>query len=391
LAAETKADDPVQAAASVVGLHGTDAASVFLSAWARMEHGDVAAVERALYEDRSLLRVLAMRRTMFVAPVDAAVCMLAACSLDVAAGERRRLLGMVEAAGLGGNDPEAWLAAAEAAAVEALARHDEATAPELAGDDPRLSAVLVLAAGKKYEARQKMVSRILTVLGAQGRAIRTRPRGSWTSTQFRWAALDRWQPAAAALPAADPARGELARRWLEAFGPATLEELRWWTGWTLGATREAVASIETVEVELDGQPGLVLADDLEPEPAVGPWAALLSALDATTMGWKERSWYLGEHGSLLSIATATPRPRSGGTGRSSAAGRRLRTARSASACSRTSAPTPSRRSRPARTSSPRASVQPHSARVPVRGRRWKANCSPDCSRGVSPAAADAAG
>jgi hypothetical protein len=299
LAAERKADDPVQAAASVVGLHGTDAASVFLSAWSRMENGDVAVVERALYENRTLLRVLAMRRTMFVAPVDAAVCMLAACSLDIAAAERRRLLGMVEAAGLGDNDPEGWLAASEAAAVEALERHGEATAPELAGDDPQLSAVLVLAAGKKYEARQKVVSRVLTVLGAQGRAIRTRPRGSWTSTQFRWAPLDRWQPLAAALPSAGVARAELARRWLEAFGPALLEDLRWWTGWTLGATRQAVASNETAEVDLDGRPGLVLADDLEPEPPVASWATFLPALDATPMGWKERSWYLGEHAPLL--------------------------------------------------------------------------------------------
>jgi hypothetical protein len=299
LAAETKASDPVQAAASVVALHGTDAASVFVSAWARMRDGDVAAVERALYEDRSLLRVLAMRRTMFVAPVDTAACMLAGCSPDVAARERRRLVSMVEDAGLGGGDAEAWVAAAEAAALDALARHGEATAPELAGDDPHLSAVLVVGAGKKYEARQKMVGRVLTVLGAQGRAIRTSPRGSWTSTQFRWAALDRWQPDAVTRPAADDARAELTRRWLASFGPATLDDLRWWTGWTLGATRAAVAANGTVEVELDGHAGLALADDLEPEPLAAPWAALLPALDATTMGWKERDWYLGDRGPLL--------------------------------------------------------------------------------------------
>ncbi len=30
-----------------------------------------------------------------------------------------------------------------------------------------------------------------------------------------------------------------------------------------------------------------------------PWAALLPALDPTVMGWKERGWYLGEHGPAL--------------------------------------------------------------------------------------------
>jgi len=299
LAAETKASDPVEAAAGVVGLHSTDAASVFVSAWARMDDGDVAAVEQALYEDRTLLRVLAMRRTMFVAPVDAAVSMLAACSLAVAAGERRRLLSLIETADLSGGDPEAWLAAAEAAALDGLDRHDEATAAELAGDDPYLSAVLVLGAGKKYEARQKVVSRVLTVLGAQGRAIRASPRGSWTSTQFRWALLDRWQPGAATRPQPEAARADLARRWLGRFGPASVEDLRWWAGWTMGATRKAVAANETVEVDLDGLPGLALAEDIWQERAVAPWAALLPALDATTMGWKDRGWYLGDHGPLL--------------------------------------------------------------------------------------------
>ena len=30
-----------------------------------------------------------------------------------------------------------------------------------------------------------------------------------------------------------------------------------------------------------------------------PWAALLPSLDPTTMGWKQRSWYLDELGSRL--------------------------------------------------------------------------------------------
>src|SRR3954469_2383743 len=98
---------PAGAAGAVVALHGTDAASVFLSALARMRDGDVAGVEHALYEERSLLRVLSMRRTMFVAPVETAAIMLAACSRGVAARERRKLIGFLEAAGVGGAQ---WLA-----------------------------------------------------------------------------------------------------------------------------------------------------------------------------------------------------------------------------------------------------------------------------------------
>jgi winged helix DNA-binding protein len=54
-----------------------------------------------------------------------------------------------------------------------------------------------------------------------------------------------------------------------------------------------------VEVDLEGEPGLVLPDDIEPVPAVAPWAAFLPALDPTTMGWKGRDWYLGDHAAVL--------------------------------------------------------------------------------------------
>ena len=52
----------------MVCLHGTDPATVYLSAWARVDGMKVADLERALYRDRSLVKHLAMRRTLFVFP-----------------------------------------------------------------------------------------------------------------------------------------------------------------------------------------------------------------------------------------------------------------------------------------------------------------------------------
>ena len=40
-------------------------------------------------------------------------------------------------------------------------------------------------------------------------------------------------------------------------------------------------------------------DDLVAPADPGPWAALLPALDPTTMGWKERAFHLGEHGDKI--------------------------------------------------------------------------------------------
>ncbi|MBO0804030.1 MAG: winged helix DNA-binding domain-containing protein, partial [Nocardiopsaceae bacterium] len=96
------------------------------------------------------------------------------------------------------------------------------------------------------------------------------------------------------------ARAELARRWLLTFGPAPASDLQWWAGWTKTQAKAALAALPTIEVDLDGQPGVMLADDLgdcEGDPA--PVAALLPGLDPTPMGWQDRSWFLGPHGPLL--------------------------------------------------------------------------------------------
>ena len=78
--ARNPAGGPVEVARDVVALHATDPATVHLSAAARMREPDVTAVERALYEDRSLIRMLGMRRTMFVVPDELAPAIQASCT-----------------------------------------------------------------------------------------------------------------------------------------------------------------------------------------------------------------------------------------------------------------------------------------------------------------------
>ncbi|GGP78995.1 winged helix DNA-binding domain-containing protein [Saccharothrix coeruleofusca] len=298
LAAEARAADPTEVAESVVALHSTDPTSVYLSALTRMREGGLGDVERALYEDRSLIRMLAMRRTVFVTTVRTASVVHAACGRAVAARERRKLLSMLAETGVG-DDVEGWLADVEETALRALARRGEATAAELATDDERLRQQVVLAKGKHYEGKQNVASRVLLLLAAEGRVVRGRPRGSWTSHQYKWSPLSRWTPDGLADWPTAQAEVELARRWLAAYGPAFPEDLQWWTGWTKTQVKRALAELRPVEVDLDGRPGVVLADDLEPTPAPEPWVALLPALDPTPMGWQQRDWFLGGHGPKL--------------------------------------------------------------------------------------------
>jgi Winged helix DNA-binding domain len=307
LAAGARAGDPLEVARGLVALHATDPTSVYVGAWARMTGGDVAAVERALYDQRVLIRLLGMRRTVFVTPLETAPVILAACTRAVAARERRKLISWLAESGVAA-DPGPWLKDVEDAALRALTARGEATAAELAADDPRLRVQIVLARGKAYEGRAGVGSRVLFLLAADGRVVRGRPAGSWASSQYRWAPLESWCPDGLADWDTEAAEVELARRWLAAFGPATAEDLRWWAGWSAGQVKRVLTRLRPTEVDLDGVTGLVLSDDLEPVPAPEPWAALLPPLDSTPMGWSQREWFLGAHGPRLFDRTGNVGP-----------------------------------------------------------------------------------
>jgi hypothetical protein len=106
----------VDVARDLVGLHSTDAASVFLAARGRMRTTTVEAIERDLYEKRTVVRILGMRRTVFVVPVDLVAVVHAAATTTIELGERRRLVQMLEQAGIA-RDGTKWLKRVQDATV----------------------------------------------------------------------------------------------------------------------------------------------------------------------------------------------------------------------------------------------------------------------------------
>jgi hypothetical protein len=278
----------------MAGIHATDPASVYMELRARTFDLTREDIERALYDERALVKVLAMRRTMFVVSPSLASVIHAATAADIAARERRRTYQIIEGAGIT-RDPARWVAAVERETLEALNELGEATAADLTKRVPGLREQIAFGEGKTWAGKVGVSTRLLFLLSAEGRIVRGRPKGTWLSSMYRWVPMDRWIDGGLEPWPAERAQAELVRRWLGAFGPGTQRDIQWWTGWTVARTKAALKSVAAVEVGLDsGATGWVLPDDLEGTPEPPPWIALLPALDSTMMAWKERDWYLGD-------------------------------------------------------------------------------------------------
>ena len=295
LADGTQATTLAKAATALVVLHATDPATVFLECWARTVDTSQASIDHELYEEPTVLRMLAMRRTLFIVPLPDVPLVHTAGSGDVARRERPRTL-QILADGGSVPYPADHFAELEEIALAAIRERGEVATTELRAFDPRLAERVTLARGKAYQGSMAVSSRVVHHLALDGRIGRGRPRGTWISGQFRWSPIERWFPEGIPSLPVEEARAELVRRWLRTFGPGTRDDIRWWTGWTVALTRAALDAAGAVEVSLDGGAvGYVLPDDLESTAPVEPWVALLPALDATTMGWAGRNWYLGPH------------------------------------------------------------------------------------------------
>jgi hypothetical protein len=302
LAPDFRVDSPEAATRAVTVLHSTEPATVYLSVRARVDGVTVEDVDRALYAERSLVKQLAMRRTLFVFPRDLLPAAWGSVSARVADMLAARMVKEVENAGLA-DDGAAWLEEARAAVLEVLADGPALTAQEIRERVPALEARLDLAPGKKYAANVSIGPRVLSQLAVEGLLVRGENAGHWRLSKPRWTTMESWLGDVPPPAKSDEGYAELVSRWLGSFGPGTEDDLVWWLGTTKTAVRGALSAVGAVPVTLDGGgTGFVLPDDpaldSEPEP-VEPWAALLPVLDPTVMGWKQRDFYLGGYGPQL--------------------------------------------------------------------------------------------
>ena len=290
------AETPEAATQALVALHATDPASVYLSVLARSTGSTLADVSDAMYGRRSLVRWMAMRRTLFLLPRTDVPIVQAAVSTPLAAMLRRRLISQLKRNGTEppvDGDTGRWLADLEVRVERALKARGTATGAQLGADEPALRTFIPARAAS--DRPQNLTSALLTLMSTEGRIVRGIPTGPWTSRHHRWEPVDRWWPDGLPELKAEESQRELAGRWLARFGPATAEDLRWWTGWNKTTVRLALSGLPAEEVDLHGETGIALADDHDhgDRATDSPVATLLPALDPTPMGWKQRDWLFG--------------------------------------------------------------------------------------------------
>ncbi|MEI7058530.1 winged helix DNA-binding domain-containing protein [Nocardioides sp. CCNWLW239] len=288
--------DVAAATQAMTAWHATEAATVHLALHARVRDLRTDDVERALYEDRSLVKQLAMRRTLFAFPRELVPAVWGSASARVAAQEEKNLHKWLTAGGVD-EDQDGWIEKAYAATLAALSDGVPRTTTQLRELVPELDMRFQMGApDKKWGGAFPIGRWVIGTLAAQGRLMRATNLGHWRLNKPAWTLTEAWL--GEMPPPLTPAEGyaELVRRWLGTFGPGTEADLVWWLGSTKSAVRAALAAVGAVEVGLEGGGiGWVLPDDpiaTSPEPEIEPWAALLPTLDPTVMGWKERGFYL---------------------------------------------------------------------------------------------------
>ncbi|MFW2334464.1 winged helix DNA-binding domain-containing protein [Ilumatobacter sp.] len=284
---ETRIDSVPAIADAVVALHSSDPVTVFLSIGARSNDLTVRDVERALYDERSVIRHHAMRRTLWVTTPEVAEFAHAATTRKIAASERARSAKFV-------GDAD-WFDEAVRQVVDCVRASPEPLSTRQIGELlPELRREIVYGEGTRHEATGSAHTRAVLVAAFDGDVIRGRPAGTWIASQYAWGDTRRWREIDWRAYAEHGGAAALVETWLRRFGPGSLDDLVWWTGSTKTSIRSALAALDVTEVSSSSGEGYLMTDDLEPPAEVEPWAALLPGLDPTAMGWKQRDWYLDE-------------------------------------------------------------------------------------------------
>jgi hypothetical protein len=264
----------VQSVQDIGGLHATGATVPYLALWARGRASAKEDLHTALYDQRSLAKVLCMRNTLFILPKA-----LLPVAYQATKRRRKALLGR-------------------------YLRHYGITDEEYQRGCAAVAELLAGGARTTAEIKQELSDPALAVMvdlmPDDWRLVRAGPRGTWRSNLHEYVPFHDWFPDVNLESlSSDEAQTRLVWHYLSCFGPASEEDVVWWTGLGKTEVRRALSELadRIVQVGIDSLGGRYLSPASDVETLMGIhhdghslW--FLPSLDPCIMGYQDRSRFL---------------------------------------------------------------------------------------------------
>ena len=229
----------------------------------------------AVVRERELVRVRAMRGSVYLVPTELAPYALAFTPLKTIAHYAK-------------------LAGVTVAAFPAIADHVEA----VVGERPRTAAEIREELGTSAPSGSG-VAAIIARMAREGRIVRAGVRGGPSSQSYEYARMADWIKLPKTLPSVVDALTALGRAWLAANGPATAKDLAWWAGASVRDAKLALAAMKARTLTIDGIAGELYATEAVLDELAKKSRApdeedvhLLPVWDAYTMAHADRARYL---------------------------------------------------------------------------------------------------
>lgn len=273
---ESKSEDIVQIARDIYGLHATGATTPYVSLFARARDFTRDKLDEELYVKRTLGKTRCVRTTVYVLP--------------------REMIPIAFAATRGIVEPNS----------EDFLQYTGVTKRQY---EETSEAILEMLRGKgmstlqikKHLGAKLNVSPIVNLMCDQGLLMRGKSDRGWKSNTHTYYLFSDYFPEMN-LNAVDQAKARetTVEQYLASYGPVTVKDISWWTGFTLTEVRCILQSLagEATEVdipELKGTHVMLAADEAAMRSlqfSDKPVVNLLPALDPYLMGYKERERYL---------------------------------------------------------------------------------------------------
>lgn len=275
LAEYLEPDDVVKIVRDIGGLHATNPTAPYLSLFSRTKNFTIDRLNEELYNKRNLAKIRCWRKTVYILPTDLVAVAYAATKkmIELNSKHYAQFLGV--------------------------------TAKQYKETSKRIMKILKGKALSTREIKQELktklnVSPIVNLMCDQGLLVRGRPKGGWKSNIHTYNILTEYFPDVDLNSVdAEEARKLIVKHYFAAFGPATENDVAWWTGFSKSQIKSTLLSFqsEITHVEISDLEGsyLMLASDgkaLKSTNIAKKVVNLLPSLDPYLMGYKDRERYM---------------------------------------------------------------------------------------------------